>query len=81
MPEIDGHRGQHDVNALVAEDVDSIDEIVFVVAVHTGHARVIVRDTVLGEHLHAFPLQFLLRIGRTGLLKKAVESLPNPRAF
>ena len=76
MPEIYRHRGQSDVHPLVAKRRNNVGKVVFVVAINACHARVIVRDTVIGEHLHAFPLEVLHRVSWPDALNEAVQGLP-----
>ena len=80
MPEVHWHGGQYYVDPLVAKRLNDAYEIVFVVIINTCHARVIVRDALVSKHLHAFPLEILLRIGRSDLQNEAVQGLPDPCA-
>jgi len=69
------------MDTLATQDFDDVCEVVLVVAVDAFHARIIVRDTMAGEHLHAFPLEFLLCIDRFDLLHETIERLPDPCAL
>ena len=55
------------MHPLAAKHLNDVCKVVFIVAINAFHARVIVRDTVIGKHLHAFPLEVLLRVGRPDL--------------
>ena len=69
------------MHPLVTERLYGTDKIVLIVAINAFHAGIIVRDAIAGEHLHAFPLEFLLRIRRPHFQDEAVEGLPDPRAL
>ena len=81
VPQVDRHGRQYYVHSLVLKCLDDADEVVFVMAVNTRHAGVIVGDTAVREHLHAFPLELLHRIGRPDLQDQAVQRLPDPCAL
>ena len=69
------------MHPLVTQRLDDVDEVVFVVSINAFHAGVIVRHAIAGKHLHAFPLELLLRIRWSHFQDKAVEGLPCPRAL
>ena len=75
MPEIYGHGRQQYMHTFTAKRFNDVRKVVFVVAIDTRHARVIVRDAMIGKHLHAFPLEILHRVGKEYL----AELLQSPR--
>ena len=81
MAEVGRHRRHQHVHPFAPKRVDNVREVVLVVAIDTSHARVIMRDAVIGEHLHAFPLELLHCIGRPDLQDESAQCLPESRAL
>ena len=55
------------MHPLVLKSVNDVGQVVLIMTVDTLHARVILWDTVVRKHLHAFPLKLLHRICRPDL--------------
>ena len=73
--EVDADGRQHDARSRPARGVDDVAQVALEVGVDLGHGRVVGRDLLLQEHLHALPAAAAV----VARLQRGTHQLADPR--
>ena len=64
MAQVHRNGGQNDARALILEGVDNVLKITPVMTIDRRQSGIVMADALVGEHLHALPLELLPVIPR-----------------